>query len=83
MNKCQSVDLVITDMTMPGLTGDRLAARIFQKYPDLPVILCTGYSETMSRDKALSLGIREYMQKPLAMHELLRTVRRVLDQQKA
>lgn len=75
-------DLIITDMTMPGLTGDRLARKILDIRPDLPVIMCTGFSATLSRETALSLGIKEYIMKPVIKTELARIVRKVLDTQK-
>jgi PAS domain S-box-containing protein len=72
-------DLVVTDMTMPGMRGDRLAEEILAIRPDIPVILCTGYSRQISREKALQIGIRAFVMKPLTQHELVRTVREVLD----
>jgi len=72
-------DLVITDMTMPGVTGEALARRVKRLRPDLPVILCTGYSETMNAEKARSLGIDEFAMKPVAVDDLTKIVRRVLD----
>ena len=75
----QAFDLVITDMTMPGMTGETLARRILEKRPDLPVILCTGYSETMTREKAEAIGIRGFVLKPVILRELDKILRRVLD----
>jgi PAS domain S-box-containing protein len=72
-------DLVITDMTMPGMTGDKLAQTLMGIRNDIPVILCTGYSEHISEEKAKELGIRAYIQKPLDMRALAEIVRRVLD----
>ncbi len=71
-------DLVITDMTMPGLTGDRLAREILKLRPDLPVILSTGHSERISRESALEAGLAEYLEKPLDLPTLARAVRKVL-----
>ena len=73
-------DLVITDMTMPNMTGDKLAQKIMEIRPDIPVILCTGYSEHISAEKAASKGIREYVMKPLQQKLLAETVRKVLDE---
>jgi PAS domain S-box-containing protein len=73
-------DLVITDLTMPHLTGDRLAAELLAIRPGLPVILSTGYSAGISKANAQALGIREFVQKPLVIRELAETVRRVLDE---
>jgi CheY-like chemotaxis protein len=72
-------DLVITDMTMPHMTGDKLTEEILRIRPDIPIILCTGFSEMISEDKAKSLGIREYILKPLIMNNLAEKVRKVLD----
>lgn len=76
----QRFDLVVTDMTMPGMRGDKLAEEILALRPDIPVILCTGYSKQISEEKARELGIRAFVMKPLTQHEFSRTVRRVLDE---
>ncbi len=73
------IDLVITDLTMPEMSGVELARRIMEIRPGQPVILCTGYSEEMNRDRVLALGIARFVQKPLVMEEMLQTVRAVLD----
>ena len=72
-------DLVITDQTMPSMTGIQFAKELLKVRPDMPVILCTGHSETISPDIARNAGIREYLLKPLARHELAVIVRQVLD----
>ena len=71
-------DLIITDMTMPHMTGDRLARKLFMIRSDIPVILCTGYSERIDEDKAKEMGIRAYAPKPLVMRDLAVTIRQVL-----
>ena len=73
-------DLVITDMTMPGMTGDQLAAQILHLRPDIPVIICTGFSKRISSEMVSSLGIRALLMKPVTVQELARTIRDVLDQ---
>jgi len=73
-------DLVITDMTMPILTGDRLAVKLMAIRPDIPVILCTGYSAQVSEEKAKSLGIKAFVMKPLVRISLAKTIRSVLDE---
>ncbi|MCP4120106.1 MAG: response regulator [Desulfobacteraceae bacterium] len=78
-----SFDLILTDMTMPGLTGEELAIRAMEIRPGMPVILCTGFSKTMTPDKAEALGIREFLKKPVTQAELTATIRRVLDQEEA
>jgi DNA-binding NtrC family response regulator len=72
-------DLVITDMTMPNMTGDKLGKNLMKIRPDIPIILCTGFSERISEDKAKAIGIKEYIMKPLAMGDLAKTIRKVLD----
>ncbi len=72
-------DLVITDHTMPQMTGATLAQRLKEIRPDIPIILCTGYSETISQEKAESMGIDGFVMKPLSRNELGEVVRRVLD----
>ncbi len=72
-------DLVITDMTMPNLTGEKLAAELMAIRPDIPVILCTGFSEQITEEKARKMGIREFILKPILLHTLATTIREVLD----
>jgi CheY-like chemotaxis protein len=72
-------DLVFTDQTMPEMTGVMLAAELLKLKPDLPIILCTGYSEIVSRETAQEVGIREFLMKPLSKGELAGAVRRALD----
>jgi PAS domain S-box-containing protein len=72
-------DLVISDMTMPGMTGDQLAAEILRYRPDIPVIICTGFSKRMSSELASTIGIRALLMKPVTVQELSRTIREVLD----
>jgi PAS domain S-box-containing protein len=72
-------DLIITDQTMPEMTGMTLAQKMLQIRPDIPIILCTGYSEQVTRDGAREIGIREFLMKPLIMRDLARTIRMLLD----
>jgi CheY-like chemotaxis protein len=72
-------DLVITDMTMPNMTGDELAGKLMSIREDIPVILCTGYSERISQERAHDLGIKEFILKPIVMRELAIKVRSALD----
>jgi PAS domain S-box-containing protein len=72
-------DLVITDMTMPQMTGERLAQALIEIRPDLPVILCTGYSERISEETARAMGIKAFLLKPLSAHDLSKKVRDTLD----
>ena len=76
-------DMVITDLTMPHITGDVLTRKLLNIRPDLPVILCTGYSERMNHAKARQLGVAAYLLKPLSVKELATTVRTILDQKRS
>ena len=78
-SRSDQFDAIITDMTMPRMTGDRLAAEVLKIRPRMPVIICTGYSERMSAKKAVALGVRKYIEKPIEMETLARSVREVLD----
>ncbi|MGM0377965.1 MAG: PAS domain-containing hybrid sensor histidine kinase/response regulator [Bacteroidota bacterium] len=72
-------DIVITDMTMPNMTGDRLALKIKKIRPDVPVILCTGFSEKINQQKNGDPGVEGCMMKPVTRTELAKTVRTILD----
>jgi signal transduction histidine kinase/ActR/RegA family two-component response regulator len=73
-------DLVITDHAMPHMAGSQLSSELLKIRPDIPIILCTGHSEIMSREKAKDLGIRNFLMKPLSKQELAEAVRWVLDE---
>ncbi|MCP4692853.1 MAG: response regulator [Desulfobacterales bacterium] len=72
-------DLIISDMTMPGMTGDKLLEEVLKIRPGMPIILCTGFSERISREEALEKGIRGYMEKPFNLTMFSKTVRTSLD----
>jgi len=72
-------DLVITDKTMPQMTGFDLAKELREIRPDIPIILCTGFSETIETEMAKAMSINAYIMKPLAMQEMASAVRKVLD----
>lgn len=72
-------DLLITDQTMPGMSGELLACECQRLRPALPVILCTGSDQALSADEARSRGITEFVLKPLMLRDLAHTIRRVLD----
>jgi CheY-like chemotaxis protein len=74
-----SFDLVITDMTMPNVTGSELAKQLIHIRPDMPVILCTGFSEAMTPEKARDIGARELIMKPIVQRQMAEAIRRVLD----
>ena len=72
-------DLLLTDQTMPGLTGSELAKAALEIRPEMPIILCTGYSSVINEEEALALGIRKYLLKPVGREVLARSVRNALD----
>ena len=72
-------DLVITDLTMPKMTGDLLAQELMRIRPEIPVILFTGYSDLVSRERFSKLGIRDCLMKPLTRKDLAESIRRVID----
>ena len=72
-------DLVITDMTMPNMTGDKLAVELIKVNPDIPIIICTGYSNKISDETASQIGIKAFAYKPVAKADLAKTIRKVLD----
>jgi len=72
-------DLVITDLTMPHMTGENLAKELMQIRPDVPVILCTGFSARIDEKKAMAMGIRAFISKPILKHEIAKIIRAVID----
>ncbi|MGZ3608273.1 MAG: ATP-binding protein, partial [Syntrophales bacterium] len=74
-----SFDLVITDMTMPNMTGSELAQRLMSIRPDIPIILCTGFSEAMTQEKARAIGVKDFIMKPIVQRQIAEAIRRVLD----
>ncbi|MHC1744180.1 MAG: response regulator [Syntrophobacteraceae bacterium] len=75
----QRFDLVVTDLTMPHMTGIELAEELLELEPTLPILLCTGFSEKMDARRAESYGITGFLMKPIPQKELASTVRQVLD----
>ncbi len=71
-------DLIITDMAMPRMAGDELAANLLKIRQDIPIFLCTGFSENMSEEKAIALGINGFFLKPINIKELSQKIREVL-----
>jgi len=78
-NRPEGFDLIITDMAMPRLSGVQLARAVLRIRPDMPIILCTGYSESINAEQARELGIRKFLLKPVVRMTLATTVRSVLD----
>ena len=78
-----SFDLIISDMTMPQMTGDQLAKHLISIRADIPIIICTGFSERLNQEKAASIGVKGFLMKPIIKSELAKMVRKVLDQVKS
>ncbi len=72
-------DLVITDLSMPDMAGNMLAAEILKIRPDMPIILCSGYTRLIEKEVSFQKGFRALMAKPIQMADLAQTIRRVLD----
>lgn len=72
-------DVVITDQTMPGMTGEALAKELMRIRPNLPVIICTGYSQVMDQRRAAALGIRGFVMKPVLINEIAAAIRQALN----
>ena len=68
-------------MTMPQMNGIELAERILELEPDIPIILCSGYSDLIDREKTDAMGVG-YLQKPVAIRDLVEAVRKALDKAK-
>ena len=71
-------DLVITDQTMPGMTGVEMATTILEQYPEQPIMLCTGYSDQIDAQRARELGIKSFMEKPMETRTILSEISRLL-----
>jgi len=76
----QRYDLIITDLTMPHLTGDRLASEIIAIRPDMPVIIATGYADALESEKVKQSGIKAFIPKPCQKQDLAKTIRLILDE---
>jgi len=74
------IDLVITDMTMPRLTGLELSKELLAIRQDLPIILCSGYNQSIQEKLLKQLGVRHFVKKPVTLADLNRRVRQVLDE---
>jgi CheY-like chemotaxis protein len=75
----EAFDLVITDQTMPNMTGKDLAKQLMSIRPDIPIILCTGFSEQIGVRRAKEMGIRAFVMKPIVMRDMANIIREVLD----
>ena len=72
--------LVITDMTMPRMTGEVLARKLIRIRSDIPIIICTGYGEVIGKGRAREMGVREILMKPASIGKVAEAIRRVLDE---
>ena len=72
-------DLIITDQTMPNMTGMELSKKVLDLAADIPIILCTGFSHLVDASQARAVGISAFVMKPLTKNEIARTIRKVLD----
>lgn len=74
-------DLVISDVTMPGITGDKLVRKIHEIRPDIPVVLCTGFEGRLTKEEIQAFGVTDFLMKPISRKDLARSIRNVLDKQ--
>ena len=72
-------DLVVTDQTMPNMAGDELAKELIRIRPDIPVIICTGYSQTIDQGRAADRGIKGFVMKPMLINEIAVAIRKALN----
>ena len=75
----EAFELVITDQSMPNMSGSELSVEMLKIVPNIPIILCTGYSKTISEKDAKKTGVRKFCMKPLDNKELAHVIRKVLD----
>jgi CheY-like chemotaxis protein len=73
------IDLVLTDMTMPEMSGDQLSIEMLKIRPDIPIVLCTGYNRHISESSARALGVRSFLRKPVQIKQLAESIRAALD----
>lgn len=78
----EAIDLVISDQTMPGMTGSEMAAQMFALRPGLPFLLCTGYSDAIDKPRAQALGLGGFLHKPYKSSELLENINKLLGEAK-
>jgi DNA-binding NtrC family response regulator len=76
----EAYDMVITDVAMPDMSGDRLSGELMKIRPDIPVLMCTGFSEAMTEEKVAALGIKGFLNKPIPADTFARKIRQILDE---
>lgn len=79
-NNPSAFDLVITDQTMPDMTGRNLAKELMSLRPNIPIILCTGFSDQIDENMAKEMGINAFVMKPIVMSDIAKTIRNVFDE---
>lgn len=79
----EKYDVVITDHTMPNMTGAELAREMLKIRPDLPVIICTGFSETITEEQAKAIGVRDFVMKPSLPRDLAKSIRKIMNENTA
>ena len=79
MDRPDDFDLVITDQTMPDMTGAELSRKVLEIRPDMPIILCTGFSDKVFPEQALAAGVKRFVYKPLVVREMAENIRCLLD----
>ncbi|MDD9303808.1 MAG: response regulator [Desulfobacter sp.] len=77
----QDIDLVVTDQTMPEMTGIELAREMMDIWPDLPVILCSGYAASINNEAVVKAGIQRFVMKPVTVDLLSRDIQMLLNPQ--
>ncbi len=75
-------DMVLSDMSMPGMTGDQLAYEIKKIKPNMPVVICTGFSERINKEKAQEIGVNGFLMKPIMKSDMAQMIRNILDEAK-
>ena len=78
-NQPEKYDLVITDLTMPNMTGEKLARELLKIHSGIPVILCTGFSDQLTKEEAIEIGVKDFIMKPVAMNQMSKSIRKALD----
>ena len=78
-NRPDKFDLIITDLTMPNMTGEELTGEIIKIRPEIPIILCTGFSDGITEIHMKKMGISAYVTKPILKKQIAETIREVLD----
>ena len=78
-NAPENFDLLVTDMNMPGMNGAELIRSVRQIRPEIPIILCTGFSEFMNADNTEALGSSRYIMKPVTQKQINQAIRSLLD----